>query len=465
VTWSIHPSSYVDPAGTIFEAEDQIFRGIRPEFAEFYSDLLKNAVICKMLGQTIVETEIDTSVAPDIKGYDLILRHRRLSPRSFCYEWPALMLKDAALLTLDICIDLSPEGLVLQDAYPWNILFENTRPLLVDFTSIIPEDKNLPWVAYHQFCQFFLYPLILSCYLPSRVRRLLLMDHIGGIGDCEFRAMMPRRAAVRLPWLISRILMPRAILAITRWLKMEKKIIDLSADLSPGREARLRFFQSLRKNVTAIPVKIHKSLWYQYYTDIESFFAESEFNPKQAAVADILEKIRPKTVVDIGCNRGGYSILAAQRGAQVIAFDTDEDSVAFLYETAKEKQLPILPLVMDFLNPSPGCGWRTQQFAAAPSRFRSEMALGLALVHHLGITQRQTFERIVLALADYAETWLLTEFIPMDDPRVQELMATHRREMDWYSLENYLEALSGPFSRIDTFPSHPEGRILILCQK
>ncbi|MEW6658054.1 MAG: class I SAM-dependent methyltransferase [Thermodesulfobacteriota bacterium] len=462
---SIHPSSYVDPAGTIFEAEDQIYRGIRSEFAEFYSDLLKNSVIRQMLGQTIVETEIDTSVLPDIKGYDLILRHRRLSPLSFCYEWPALMLKDAALLTLDICINLLPERIVLQDAYPWNILFDSTRPILVDFTSIVPQDKNLPWVAYHQFCQFFLFPLIISCYLPSKVRRLLLMDYLGGIGDYELLQMMPKKAVVRMPWIITRILVPRAILAITKWLKIENKIIDLSAELSPEKEARLRFFKSLRKNVTAIPVRIRKTLWSQYYTNIESFFGKSEFNPKQAAVASILEKIGPKTVVDIGCNRGGYAILAAQRGAKVIAFDTDEDSVAFLYETAKEKQLPILPLVMDILNPSPGCGWRTQQFAAAPPRFRSEMALALALVHHLAITQRQTFDRIVLALADYAEKWLLTEFIPLDDPRVRELMATHRREMDWYSLENYLEALSGSFNGIDTFPSHPEGRTLILCHK
>ena len=178
-----------------------------------------------------------------------------------------------------------------------------------------------------------------------------------------------------------------------------------------------------------------------------------------------MEKITPKTVVDIGCNRGGYSVLAAQRGAKVTAFDNDEDSVSLLYAVAKEKQLPILPLVMDFLNPSPECGWRNRQFAAAPPRFRSEMAMALALVHHLAITQRQTFERIVAALADYADKWLLTEFVPLDDPRSCELMATQRRDMNWYSLGNFLDALSGSFAQIETFPSYPEGRTLILCKK
>jgi len=47
---------------------------------------------------------------------------------------------------------------------------------------------------------------------------------------------------------------------------------------------------------------------------------------------------------------------------------------------------------------------------------------GVGLGHHLAITQRQTFERIVPALADYAVKWLLTEFVPLDDPRSQELL-------------------------------------------
>ena len=157
--------------------------------------------------------------------------------------------------------------------------------------------------------------------------------------------------------------------------------------------------------------------------------------------------------------------MAAQTGARVTAFDTDEDSVGLLYETAKAEVLDILPLVMDCLNPSPTCGWRALQYPSALQRLRSDMALALALVHHLAITQRQTFERIVVALADYAEKWLLTEFVPLDDPRSRELLATHSRDMSWYTLDGFVSALSHMFSCIETFPSYPDGRVLILCTR
>jgi len=52
-----------------------------------------------MIGREIIETELEPN---GLEGYALTLRHRKLAPLSFCYEWPAPMLRDAALLTLDI---------------------------------------------------------------------------------------------------------------------------------------------------------------------------------------------------------------------------------------------------------------------------------------------------------------------------------------------------------------------------
>ena len=48
------------------------------------------------------------------------------------------MLRDAALLTLDLNIALLDYDCMLQDAYPWNVLFDSSQPVFVDFTSIVP---------------------------------------------------------------------------------------------------------------------------------------------------------------------------------------------------------------------------------------------------------------------------------------------------------------------------------------
>jgi hypothetical protein len=93
------------------------------------------------------------------------------------------------------------------------------------------------------------------------------------------------------------------------------------------------------------------------------------------------------------------------------------------------------------------------------------MAFALALIHHLAITQRQNFERIVVGLADYSEKWLLTEFVPLTDPRAVEIMLSHTRDMRWYTLGNFCDALKRAFSSVEVFPSYPDGRILVLCSK
>lgn len=462
-----HLSSYADPAGDLYEAEDLILRGIKPEFADFYLQLTRTSTLAKLNGSLLVETKVSDI---SLNGYPLTLLHKKISPVSYCYEWHATMLRDAALLTLDLCEELAEQNLILKDAYPWNVLFQQgVQPIHVDFTSIVPVDSNLMWVAYDQFCRFFLYPLVLYSFWPSKPIRMLLTDYIEGISDTALIKMLPKHAAWKLHWLFPRVYLPRLIVNILSKFVDLKELNKTSAKLKPNREARLSFFRALRRDVESIPLKRNKSRWSRYYEDyfssIESFFESQCQDNKQVTVRRILDEIRPATVTDIGCNVGGYSILAAYNGARVVSFDIDDDSIELLYQLAKERQLNIHPLILDVLNPSPGLGWRGLQFVPAITRFRSEMAFALALVHHLAITQRQTFERIVAALSDFTDKWLLTEFIPLTDPRVVEITATTQRDLSWYTLNRFLEVLLKVFRSVQTFPSHPEGRTLILCSK
>ena len=152
--------------------------------------------------------------------------------------------------------------------------------------------------------------------------------------------------------------------------------------------------------------------------------------------------------------------MAAQQGISVTAFDTNEASLDMLYRLAKSKNLKILPLIMDVTNPSPSAGWRSMQYPAAIGRLQAEGALALTLVHTLAITHLQSFARIVEEFSDYCEKWLITEFIPAEDPRVKELLLTNRRDMSWYSLEGFLSALKSKYKEVTTFDSFPSGRTL-----
>ena len=95
---------------------------------------------------------------------DLVLAHDEIAPLNYCTEWCPSMLKDAALATLALAIELLEHDSALQDAYPWNVVFKGTRPVFVDFTSIAPADATMIWPAYQQFLSFFLYPLELCSF-------------------------------------------------------------------------------------------------------------------------------------------------------------------------------------------------------------------------------------------------------------------------------------------------------------
>ena len=449
-----------DPVGLAYIKDSKVLREINSEFKDYFLELLQGSKLDDLFKQGLVDTQIVNRSAKT-----LLLEHPLISPINYAFEWPLPMLKDAALLTLDLNLSLLEKNSVLKDATPWNIIFQNTRPIWVDFTSLMPLESDLLWVAYDQFCRTFLFPLLVGHFYTGRITRALLLESQNGISPNEITRFLPGTARFKFGWLNGRIYLPKFAMDLARKAGSEKDLTRRTQTASYSTAARKSFFESLRKDVSSIPVGGASSDWSKYYADINSFFNPSAFDAKQKKISELLEKFKPRTVVDIGCNQGGYSILAALRGAQVTAFDNDEDSVSLLYKLAREKQLTILPLVGDVLYPAPQCGWRAQEFPAAPVRFRSEMALALALVHHLAITQVQTFDRIVMTLSEYADKWLITEFVPLEDPRSQELLLTNRRDMSWYTLDGFIAALKKEFKKVSTYPSYPEGRTLCLCER
>ena len=455
-------SAMRDPVGVTTILDGQVKRGIHAEFAPYYKDLLKQPSIQEQLGRTIVPTSI---AAKNLPGFNFTLDHALISPRSYAYEWSLVMLHDAALLTLDLCLTLNQNGNILKDANPWNVLYQATNPLLVDFTSIMPNEEDLLWVAYDQFMRTFVFPLLAGLYASGHTTRALLLTDQNGLSPQELASALPKKARTQYPWLRKRLYMPIRVMDFMHKTGQEKEITRYTKDLHYTPAQREDFLLKLRKDVQSLHIKTSSSMWSQYYQDMDEFFSPSKFQAKQKKIAEILKRCKPATVVDMGCNVGGYSILAALQGAKVVAFDTDEDSISLLYRLAREKQLNILPLVANVLYPSPAAGWRAQEFPAMPERFRSEMGFALALEHHLAISQNQTFARIVETLDEYCQKWLVTEFVPISDPRVQELLLTNRRDMSWYTLENFLSALKKTYKNVEIYPSHPDGRVLIFCEK
>ena len=57
-----------------------------------------------------------------------VLKHERIPFVSYPYEWPFSMLKDAALLQLDLTLAALEEDMILKDSTPYNVQFRGAQP-------------------------------------------------------------------------------------------------------------------------------------------------------------------------------------------------------------------------------------------------------------------------------------------------------------------------------------------------
>ena len=461
-----HPSSYADPNGRLFWWRGQLYRAISTERASLYWRLFDEGVVERLINKgLLIETELTSLLIDD---YKMVLRHRELPFVSYPYEWCAAMLKDAAIMLINLEIELAQHGVTLQDAHPWNVLFDGPKPIYVDFTSIVPAREDALWPAYDEFCRFFIYPLYLFCQGYGRIARWLLHDLDQGVRKSDLVALTRKSTLCLKAESIGMQLVSMVKQRVPRPFRLSLKkgfTLAKSVLLKPlaGTRSRLYFLQQVRREVEGITIPLFKTEWSEYYDGFfPSFSPSHDWTTKHITVHQVLSELRPKSVLDIGSNRGWYSQLAALLGSQVVALDVDEGCITQLYYDTKVKRLPIIPLVMNFKRPSPGYGLCNQQRAPATERLKCDMVLALALVHHLVFKQHLNFDQIVDGLSIFSKRWLLVEFIPPDDRYVREWWS---EKFSWYTLDNFISALKRRFHNLRILPSYPGSRVLLLCEK
>jgi SAM-dependent methyltransferase len=468
---SFHPLSFCDPKGRVFWWEGQLYRGITHENVDFVQQLFRDAVVQNLMDKgLLIQTEL-TGLSLD--GYGLVLKHRTVPFVTYCYEWCSDMLKDAALLVINLELELARYGLTLQDPHPWNVLFDGPRPVYVDFGSIGPDGGHQLWWA-QEFRRFFIHPLQLTVHGYGRVARSLLHDPRHGIRKHELTALLSGRSlrfAMKQAGKELAVAMEEAAKRLVSVAKeqiptpfrpvIKKRYASLKTALP--RPKGLDFLDKVARELTAITGPTRQTDWSQSYKDSYPPFTPSEeWTQKHRNVHRVLSDLHPSSVLDIGSNRGWYTQLAARLGSEVVALDTDEICISQLYSEAREQHLPILPLVMDFCLPSPGYGVCYQEGAPAIKRLHCDLVLALALVHHLVFGRQLNFEQISDGLASFSKRQLLVEFISGEDEDVQQ---TWPHKYSWYTLENFLAALGKEFRTIKSYPSETEHRILLLCEK
>jgi SAM-dependent methyltransferase len=452
--------SFRDPAAFVFTRDGVLYRRVNHAGREMYDGLMHSGLYeeLKSAGDLVSHIEVDPALF-GANGAYRILQPDRIPVICYPYEWCFSQLKDAALLTLRLQRAAMARGMSLKDATPYNVQFEAGRPIWIDTLSFEPLRADAPWVAYRQFCEFYVAPLALMSLTDVRLYQLFRAFLDGVPVDLASR-LLPYRTRVS-PGLGVHIHLHAAAAR-----RAAKKVSDQRAP-RPGRRMATHALEglvdSLERTVKRLSWDPRGTVWADYYDATN--YTEAAFAEKRGVVGAALERLRPALVWDLGANDGTFSRLASDRGVRVVAFDVDPAAVEKNYRRAAERgERLILPLVMDLTNPSPACGWAGQERQSLAERGTADVAMALALVHHLSIAHNVPFGHVAEYFASIARA-LIIEFVPKEDSQVQRMLATREDVFGDYTQEAFERAFTTRFDIEARSPLTGSCRIMYVMRR
>ena len=129
----------------------------------------------------------------------------------------------------------------------------------------------------------------------------------------------------------------------------------------------------------------------------------------------------------------------------------------------KNKEQNLLPLVLDLTNPSPSIGWNHTERDSFAQRGPADMALALAVIHHLAISNNVPLAQLANFFAARAK-WLVIEFVPKSDSQVQKLLTSREDIFPNCTREGFEQAFSSRFNILKAEAVRDSERTLYLLE-
>lgn len=445
------PSSYRDNDGFVFEHDGKIVRFIHPQYEEHYQLLMSGGLYAALVkkGKLVSHEEITGLGSLNLASGRVILP-QQISFISYPYEWSFNMWQDAALLTLQIAIESLQKDMILKDATPFNIQFQNGQPVFIDTLSFEKYTAGEPWIAYRQFCECFLAPLLLMNYCHPDTNKLFT-TFPNGIPLDVLVSLLPKKAK----WNLNTYL----------HIYLQKKLSEKDSRKQNSKHYFSRqklqiLLNGLVSFVGKLRVKNIRSTWDDYYGG--TILGQNYLDEKTKTVQSFLKDISYETVIDLGANDGYFSLLCKDK--KVVALDADANCINELYVKIKKDKYNILPLVINLLAPSPSIGWNNKERNSITERLKADLIIALALVHHLAISNNVPLSMIADWLRPMGK-YLLIEFVPKEDEKVQ-LLLQHREDIfSEYSLQHFKEVFNDHYTILRESTIGNSKRVLFLLKQ
>lgn len=353
-----------------------------------------------------------------------------VSPRlpfvSYPHEWSDAQLLEAARLTLAVAREALAAGHELKDASAWNVIYRGAHPIFCDHLSFRPIEQR-EWWAFGQFVRHFILPLGVAKLRGFHAYRCFQIGR-DGLDQRTARALMGGRRFLSRYWPL---------------------VIESGSGAGEPRRRPAQDAERFRTHIyryceRSLPKRAGdpRSVWSRY-VDERPHYTPAAHGFKRETVERWLGASQPAWVVDLGCNTGEFSLLAARSGAPVVvAIDSDHDAVQALF--AHGTGSVVHPVVADLADLSGGRGWMGDETPGLLGRLagRADMVICLAVVHHLAITESIPLTEIARLIARLSRALAIVELIDPPDPMVAVLATQRQRDPADFGIERQRDALA-----------------------
>jgi hypothetical protein len=449
-----HAASFRDPSGFVFYYQGKYYRHIRPSYASDYAALMKE------LYQVLIDKELlipHSEIKENLSGetdYFLTLLPRQIDFISYPYEWSFEQLKDTALVCLDIMKISIDHGLILKDASPFNFQLTGARPKLIDTLSFEIYNPLHPWIAYRQFCEGFLFPLMINHYL--------------GIDAQQWLAIYPDGIPVSL---INKILPFKSRFSLGAWLNVflhqsvaKKSMQNRSEEVRFSKIKLHRLLDHLYSLTGSLKFQSSTGQdWSKYY---EGASGDEYSGEKLRIFTEWLGELDFVSSLDIGTNLGIFAHALSTRCPMVIAADIDSRCINHLYLQIRNKpDKNIHPLLVDLATPPGNGGFSQVERKSFTERARVDLVSALAILHHLVLMRNIPLADFASYCNELSSKYLIIEFVPLLDPKVQLMLANKKIFHQPYDRDAFEKAFQPHFriERKQPFPGNE--RMLYLMKK
>lgn len=427
-------SSFRDPSSQVQQDGKVITRMIYPSYFKEYNHLMQSGLYSELVSEKLLIPHKDGFANENV----ICIIPEKVEFISYPYEWCFEMLKDAALVTLQVNSTALSHGMMLKDATAFNVQYHKGRMTFIDTTSFMFYEPGMMWGAYRQFCQHFLYPLLCMKSLQANVWR----GTIDGITADDAVKIIPNRY--------------RFVPAY--WAHLYSQAMKSTAtgknQMKIPKIALMALLNHLEKFVRSLEYK-NRSDWTNY-GEAGSYTDKADLH-KQTVIKQWLRELHPGTLADLGANLGLYSSMAAAIGHKVISIDSDHDCVNEMYH---REAFPTL--LVDLCNPTPAIGWENTERKSFLERLHVDTVLALALIHHLCIGNNVPVSFVAQMLAEHCRT-LIIEFVPPEDKQAVKLRG--QKNIPEYNYQKFIEAFTRYFKITEQTPITGSMRTLFLMEK